>query len=58
MAGPQRMGHPDAQVLVRDPLVLQVTLPRFLSLGDAIDVPVAVPIGRFARRRASNGSGN
>ncbi|HKH46204.1 MAG TPA: hypothetical protein VKM72_16205 [Thermoanaerobaculia bacterium] len=52
------MGHPDAQVLVRDPLVLQVTLPRFLSLGDAIDVPVAVPIGRFARRRASNGSGN
>lgn len=41
-AGSKRMGHADAQVIVRDPLVLQVTLPRFLSLGDAIDVPVAV----------------
>jgi uncharacterized protein YfaS (alpha-2-macroglobulin family) len=41
-AGGKRMGHADAQVIVRDPLVLQVTLPRFLSLGDAIDVPVAV----------------
>jgi uncharacterized protein YfaS (alpha-2-macroglobulin family) len=41
-AGSKRMGHADAQVVVRDPLVLQVTLPRFLSLGDAIDVPVAV----------------
>ncbi|HEV8242131.1 MAG TPA: MG2 domain-containing protein [Thermoanaerobaculia bacterium] len=41
-AGSKRMGHADAQVIVRDPLVLQVTLPRFLSLGDSIDVPVAV----------------
>jgi hypothetical protein len=41
-AGPKRMGHADAQVVVRDPLVLQVTLPRFLALGDDIQVPVAV----------------
>ena len=41
-AGSKRIGHADAQVLVRDPLVLQVTLPRFLAQGDAVDVPVAV----------------
>ncbi len=52
-AGAKRMGHADAQVVVRDPLVLQVTLPRFLSLGDAIDVPVAVTNLSGAPRRVS-----
>src|SRR5688500_14477891 len=41
-ASARRIGRADAQVIVRDPLVLQVTLPRFLALGDAFSVPVAV----------------
>jgi hypothetical protein len=41
-SGPKRIGHASAQVLVRDPLVLQTTLPRFLSQGDEIQVPVFV----------------
>ncbi|MBM7118237.1 alpha-2-macroglobulin family protein [Archangium primigenium] len=41
-AGPKRIGHASAQVLVRDPLVLQATLPRFLSQGDEIQIPVFV----------------
>lgn len=52
-AGPRRMGHADAQVIVRDPLVLQVTLPRFLALGDSIDVPVAVTNLSGAPRKVS-----
>lgn len=39
-SGPKRIGHASAQVLVRDPLVLQTTLPRFLSQGDEIQIPV------------------
>jgi uncharacterized protein YfaS (alpha-2-macroglobulin family) len=39
-AGPQRSGHAEAQVLVRDPLVLQTTLPRFLTQNDEIQIPV------------------
>jgi alpha-2-macroglobulin len=39
-AGPQRVGRADAQVLVRDPLVLQTTLPRFLTQNDEIQIPV------------------
>ncbi|WP_044180559.1 alpha-2-macroglobulin family protein [Hyalangium minutum] len=38
--GPQRVGRADAQVLVRDPLVLQTTLPRFLTQNDEIQIPV------------------
>ncbi|WP_224369885.1 alpha-2-macroglobulin family protein [Hyalangium versicolor] len=38
--GPKRVGHADAQVLVRDPLVLQTTLPRFLTQNDEIQIPV------------------
>ncbi|WP_224247755.1 Ig-like domain-containing alpha-2-macroglobulin family protein [Hyalangium gracile] len=38
--GPKRVGRADAQVLVRDPLVLQTTLPRFLTQGDEIQIPV------------------
>ncbi|WP_426750619.1 MG2 domain-containing protein [Myxococcus sp. Y35] len=41
-AGPQRVGRASAQVLVRDPLVLQTTLPRFLTQNDEIQVPVFV----------------
>ncbi|WP_408890934.1 alpha-2-macroglobulin family protein [Myxococcus faecalis] len=41
-AGPKRMGRASAQVLVRDPLVLQTTLPRFLTQNDEIQVPVFV----------------
>lgn len=36
------VGSADAEVVVRDPLVLQTTLPRFLTAGDAADVPVFV----------------
>jgi uncharacterized protein YfaS (alpha-2-macroglobulin family) len=38
--GPKRVGRADAQVLVRDPLVLQTTLPRFLTQNDEIQIPV------------------
>ncbi len=41
-AGPQRIGRASAQVVVRDPLVLQTTLPRFLTQNDEIQVPVFV----------------
>jgi alpha-2-macroglobulin len=41
-ADPNRIGTADSQVLVRDPLVLQTTLPRFLMAGDSIEVPVFV----------------
>ena len=38
----QRVGHADAAVTVRDPLVLTTTLPRFLSRGDVAQIPVLV----------------
>ncbi|XXF76058.1 alpha-2-macroglobulin family protein [Myxococcaceae bacterium GXIMD 01537] len=41
-ASAQRIGRASAQVLVRDPLVLQATLPRFLSQNDEFQVPVFV----------------
>jgi uncharacterized protein YfaS (alpha-2-macroglobulin family) len=41
-AGPKKMGHASANVFVRDPLVLQTTLPRFLTYGDNAEVPVFV----------------
>jgi alpha-2-macroglobulin len=41
-AGTKRMAHGDAKVLVRDPLVLQTTLPRFLIESDRVRVPVFV----------------
>lgn len=41
-AGKRKMGHASANVLVRDPLVLQTTLPRFLTAGDKVEVPVFV----------------
>ncbi|MCY1045141.1 MG2 domain-containing protein [Corallococcus sp. bb12-1] len=41
-AGNKRIGRASAQVLVRDPLVLQTTLPRFLTQNDDIQIPVFV----------------
>lgn len=38
----QHTGTATAQVSVRDPLVLQTTLPRFLTDGDDVTIPVAV----------------
>jgi len=35
-----RMGHAEQRVKVRDPIVVQATLPRFLIAGDLVDVPV------------------
>jgi hypothetical protein len=37
-----RVGHADAAVTVRDPLVLTTTLPRYLSRGDVAEIPVMV----------------
>jgi alpha-2-macroglobulin len=41
-AGSKKIGRASAQVLVRDPLVLQTTLPRFLTQNDDIQIPVFV----------------
>lgn len=40
--GPEKVGQAEATVFVRDPLVVQATLPRFLMEGDRVDVPVFV----------------
>ena len=39
-ASPTRFASEDKEVLVRDPLTMQATLPRFLTEGDVFDVPV------------------
>lgn len=39
-AGTQRVAHADASVVVRDPVVVQTTLPRFLTEGDEAEIPV------------------
>lgn len=41
-AGNTRMAHASQNVTVRDPLVLQTTLPRFMTQGDEAQVPVFV----------------
>ncbi|MEZ4317427.1 MAG: MG2 domain-containing protein [Myxococcota bacterium] len=41
-AGQDRVGSASKAVAVRDPLVLQTTLPRFLTQGDTFQVPVFV----------------
>ncbi len=41
-AGRKRMGRADASVTVRDPLVVQSTLPRFLTRGDDLRIPVQI----------------
>jgi alpha-2-macroglobulin len=37
-----KMAQAEGKVIVRDPLVLQTTLPRFLSQGDRFQIPVFV----------------
>ena len=37
-----RTGTADTRVFVREPIVLQTTLPRFLSAGDEVQIPVFV----------------
>lgn len=49
-AGREKMGHADARVTVRDPLVVQSTLPRFLTLGDDVRVPVFITNASGAAR--------
>src|SRR5690606_11453477 len=39
-ADAKRVGHAEATVLVRDPITLQTTLPRFLSAQDRVETPV------------------
>jgi uncharacterized protein YfaS (alpha-2-macroglobulin family) len=39
-AGPTKMAAASAAVLVRDPLVVQTTLPRFFIAGDDAQIPV------------------
>jgi uncharacterized protein YfaS (alpha-2-macroglobulin family) len=39
-AGPTKIGRAEAQVTVRDPLVIQVTFPRFVTQGDEMQIPV------------------
>lgn len=41
-AGKKKLVRASANVFVRDPLVLQATLPRFLTYGDRVEVPVFV----------------
>lgn len=38
----KRIGSAAAEVTVRDPVVVQTTLPRFLSYGDQFEIPVAL----------------
>lgn len=49
-AGAKRMAKATAKVIVRDPLVLQTTLPRFLTFNDTAEVPVFVTNLSGARR--------
>jgi len=39
-ASPQRIGRAEAQVTVRDPLVIQATFPRFATHNDEMQIPV------------------
>jgi len=41
-AGAQRVGRANANVVVSDPIAVQATLPRFLSGGDEVQIPVFV----------------
>jgi len=40
--GPQAVGRAEANVFVRDPIVVQATLPRFLTDADRFEVPVHI----------------
>lgn len=41
-SGPMKLGRASKQVVVKDPIVLTTTLPRFVTLGDEIQIPVFV----------------
>ncbi len=41
-ADKKKIASASAQVFVRDPLVLQTSLPRFMTEGDQFDIPVTV----------------
>jgi hypothetical protein len=40
VAGPTKIGRAEADVTVRDPLVVQATFPRFVTQHDEIQIPV------------------
>jgi hypothetical protein len=40
VATPTRIGRAEAKVTVRDPLVVQVTFPRFVTQHDELEIPV------------------
>jgi len=40
VAGAQRIGHAEADVTVKDPLVVQTTFPRFVTQNDELQIPV------------------
>ncbi|MBC7977871.1 MAG: hypothetical protein H7138_23060, partial [Myxococcales bacterium] len=40
VATPVRIGRAEAKVTVRDPLVVQVTFPRFVTQNDELEIPV------------------
>ena len=40
VASATRVGRAEAEVTVRDPVVIQVTLPRFAAQGDRLEIPV------------------
>ncbi|MBA2661600.1 MAG: hypothetical protein H0U74_04855 [Bradymonadaceae bacterium] len=42
VVGPERIGTAQTNVLVRDPLSVQATLPRFLTVTDEVKIPVFV----------------
>jgi len=39
---PTRVGRAEADVTVKDPIVVQVTFPRFVTQGDEIQIPVFI----------------
>jgi len=39
-AGPTKVGRAEAKVTVKDPLVIQVTFPRFVTQNDKLEIPV------------------
>ncbi len=41
-ASAKKMGRASAQVIVKDPIVLSTTLPRFVTYGDELQIPVFV----------------
>jgi len=40
VATPGRVGRAEAKVTVKDPLVVQVTFPRFVTQNDELEIPV------------------